>query len=244
MPIKKQIYRLWRRAVAWVFPERCIFCDKAIPSMTLCCDDCRREILLIKPPLCPYCGMSKADCECRRRRHRYDRVAAPFYSNGAVYEGLLRLKRVDDPLAIGYFADQIAAVFRREFPEEHPRLVTTIPMMKQDRFERGYNQSELLAQAVAERLNIPYRAVMTKLYPTKPQKSLHAWQRAGNVLGVFDVVDDTDLFDSTVLLIDDVLTTGATTDECAKMLKLYGAKRVLCMTAAIRRDLKKEEKPS
>ncbi len=226
--------RLWLKGIAALFPERCIFCNTAIPSLTLCCDTCREDILLIKPPLCRLCGMAKADCCCRKRRHKYDRVAAPFYSDGAVYQGLLRLKRIDDPQAIAYFADQTAAVIHREFAEESPCVVTAVPMLKSEQYDRGYNQSELLAGAVAKRLGLPYRAVLVKRYATKPQKSLSAWQRSGNVLGVYDVTDTEVIANKCVLLIDDVLTTGATTDECAKMLKLYGASRVLCATVAIR----------
>lgn len=229
-----KIQHLWLKAIAVLFPERCIFCNTVIPSLTLCCDACREDILLIKPPLCRLCGMAKADCECRKRRHKYDRVVAPFYSDGAVYQGILRLKRIDDPQAIAYFADQTATVIRREFAEESPSVVTAVPMLKSERYDRGYNQSELLAKAVADRLGLPYCAVLEKQYATKPQKSLSAWQRSGNVLGVYDVTDTAAVADKCVLLIDDVLTTGATTDECAKMLKLYGASRVLCATVAIR----------
>lgn len=228
--------RLWRKVAAWLFPERCIFCDEAIPALTLCCDRCRSDIEVIHPPLCVFCGMSKTDCSCKRHRHRYDRIAAPFYCDGAIYQGILRLKRRDDPLAIDYFADQMAAVVRREFHTQQPSLITAVPMMTDAVYDRGYNQSILLAQSLAKRMNIPFRAVLTKLYATKPQKSLHAWQRAGNVLGVFDVTDGAAVCGKTVLLVDDVLTTGATTDECAKMLKLYGADCVLCVTAAIRRS--------
>ncbi len=238
MTRKHRAHRLWLRLIAWLFPERCIFCDRVIPSLTLCCDECRREVEIIRPPLCPYCGVSKDDCDCHRRRHRYDRVAAPFYSDGPIYEGLLRLKRTDDPLAIGYFADQMAAVVRREFAEESLSAVVAVPMMEDAEYDRGYNQSSLLAQALAERLALSYWPILTKCYATKEQKKLSAWQRAGNVLGAFDVTDGTALADSTILLVDDVLTTGATTDECAKMLKLYGAARVLCVTAAIRRQKK------
>ena len=161
-------------------------------------------------------------------------MAAPFYSDGAVYQGLLRLKRFDDPQAIAYFANQMAAVIRREFAEESPCVVTAVPMLTSERYDRGYNQSELLAKAVAKRLNLPYQPVLTKCYATKPQKSLSAWQRSGNVLGVYDVIHTAEIANKCVLLIDDVLTTGATTDECAKMLKLYGASRVLCAAVAIR----------
>lgn len=227
--------RWGRQAAAWLFPERCIFCNRVIPPLTLSCEECKDDLSVIVPPLCPLCGASKADCACERHRHRFDRVAAPFYSEGAVHSGLVRLKRFDDPYAIGFFADQMAAVCRREYSNEALSVVTSVPMTASKRYERGYNQGERLAQAVAERLALPYVALLAKIYETRAQKTLHAWERAGNVLGVFDVPNPEAVCGKTVLLVDDLVTTAATADECAKMLKLYGAQRVLLLTAGIRR---------
>ncbi len=153
---------------------------------------------------------------------------------------------MDDPRAIQFFAEQMAAVYHREYGTEQPAVVAAIPMTRRARFERGYNQSELLARAVAQRIGVPYEDVLAKVYETPSQKSVHGWQRAGNVLGAFDVTRADGLRGKTVLLVDDVCTTGATADECAKMLKLYGVKRVLLLAATIRRTQykpKQEEEP-
>ena len=225
-----------------IYPERCIFCGEVIRPLTLCCEMCRRTIRVVKPPLCRYCGKSKKDCDCKRRRHIYERVIAPFYSDdGAVHKGLIRLKRRDDPRAINYYADQMLAAFRREFGQSAPHAVTFVPITADVKAERGYNQSELLAEAFAEKLSVPCFPLLRKLYETRPQKGLFAWQRSGNVLGVFDVTDREAVAGKTIVLVDDVLTTGATLDECCKMLKLYGAFRVFCVTVAIR-DVKENKK--
>lgn len=235
--------QLYRRAAALIWPERCVFCGKPIPALTLSCDTCREEVHPIRPPICSQCGKSREHCVCGRRRHRYDRVASPFYCNSAVHRGILRLKRWDDPSAVAFFADQMAAVVRREFADESIDALTFIPMTSLERRERGYNQGELLARALAKRLSLPLVAALEKRYQTKPQKFLTAVERSGNVLGAFDVRSGVDVAGKTVLLVDDVITTGATTDECAKMLKLYGARRVLCVTASLRRKNEEEEEP-
>lgn len=235
--------QLCRRAVAWIWPERCVFCGEPIPALTLCCDTCYETVHPIRPPICPQCGKSREDCSCGRRRHRYDRVASPFYCSGAVHRGILRLKRWDDPLAVSFFADQMAAVVRREFRSETIDAVSFIPMTMRDQRDRGYNQGKLLADALAKRLSLPLVAALEKRYQTKPQKFLTAVERSGNVLGAFDLRKGVDVAGKTILLVDDVITTGATTDECAKMLKLYGAKRVLCVTASIRHRSEEEEEP-
>lgn len=230
------------RALALVYPDRCIFCGKVVRPLSLCCDRCRQTIRVIKPPLCRYCGKSKKECDCKHHRHAYERVVAPFYSDdGAVHRGLLRLKRCDDPHAIDYYADQMLAVFRREFGESAPHVVTFVPVTKETKADRGYNQGQLLAEAFAKRLSVPCLPLLTKLYDTRPQKGLLAWQRSGNVLGVFDVTAREAVAGKTIVLVDDVLTTGATLDECCKMLKLYGAFRVFCVTVAIR-DVKENKK--
>ncbi len=227
--------QLRRRLTALLWPERCVFCGEPIPALTLCCDTCRETVHPIRPPICALCGKSRENCACGRRRHRYDRLASPFYCNGAVHRGILRLKRWDDPLAISFFADQMAAVVRREFGGEMIDMLSFIPMTARDYRERGYNQGELLATSLGLRLSLPVVSALVKCYQTQPQKFLTAVQRSGNVLGAFDVKGGINVRGKTVLLVDDVITTGATVDECAKMLKIYGAKRVLCVTAAIRR---------
>ena len=234
--------KLIRRMIAVLWPERCVFCGKPIPSLTLCCDVCREGVHSVCPPICTQCGASRTDCTCEHHRHRYDGLASPFYCTGAVHRGILRLKRWDDPIALDFFTGQMAAVVRREWRDEQIDVVTSIPMTARDRRRRGYNQGELLARALAGKLSLPYESVLKKPYETKQQKLLTAVERTGNVLGVFDLCRGADVTDKTVLLVDDVITTGATIDECAKMLKLYGARRVLCVTASVRR-LSEEEEP-
>ncbi len=228
--------RFFLRVLAWILPERCIFCGEVIPAFSLCCDACRETLFLIHPPLCPLCGMSKSDCTCRRHRHRYDTALSPFYCEGAAHSGVLRLKYYDDPRTIAFFADQMATVVRRECASQTIDAVTAVPVTYKKLEERGFNQSELLAREVATRLSVPYQGLLVKIYETAPQKKKHAWERAGNVLGVFDVPNNEILTGKTILLVDDVLTTGSTADECAKMLKIYGATRVICLTASIRRQ--------
>lgn len=235
--------QLYRRIVALMWPERCIFCGEPISALTLCCDACRAEVTPIRPPICPQCGKSREDCACGGHRHRYDRVASPFYCSAAVHRGIVRLKRWDDPLAVGFFAEQMEAVVRREFRNETIDAVTFIPMTARDRRNRGYNQGELLARALAKRLSLPLVAALEKCYQTKSQKFLSAVERSGNVLGAFDVRRNVEVDGKTWLLVDDVITTGATVDECAKMLKLYGARRVLCVTASVRRRGESEDEP-
>ena len=119
---------------------------------------------------------------------------------------------------------------RREYGGISFDFVTAVPLHKREFLNRGFNQSERLGQALAKWLDVPYETVLTKITTTAPQKELKAVERSGNLLGVFDVCGD--VAGKTILLVDDVITTGTTLDECAKMLKIFGAEEVYAVTAA------------
>lgn len=238
----KRMKRFWERVVCVFFPDRCIFCNAVIEPLTLCCDDCRKEIHTVRPPLCPFCGCSKADCTCKQHRHPYEKVMAPFYYSGAAGSGIRRLKRWDDPKAIRFFAAQMAAVVRREcspFPFDG---VCYVPMTKADQRKREYNQSRLLAAELAGELGLPLYSLLVKRYETKPQKTLKKAERSGNVLGAFDVIGE--IPGPHLLLVDDLVTTGSTVGECAKMLKLAGAETVTVVSIAVSAPRSEEEKPA
>lgn len=113
-----------------------------------------------------------------------------------------------------------------------PDFITCVPVTKREFAARGYSPARLLAKAVSKKLGVPFEQnALSKIYDTIPQRSLPKALRNGNIFGVFEA--DTDMvFARTVLLIDDVMTTGSTVNECAKMMKLAGAYKVFCAVAA------------
>ena len=231
--------QFWEWVLYEFFQNRCIFCNDVILPLTLCCEKCRGDMAVIKAPICSYCGRNKQDCSCHKQRHAYDAVAAPFYYTGAVQQGLLRLKRYDDPHALSFFAEQMTAVIRREYPQLPFDAIVYVPMHVKAQRKRDYNQSELLAAEVALRTGLPVQPCLVKRYETKPQKALNRTQRLGNVLGVFDV--EGRVFGQRLLLIDDVVTTGASAHECAKVLKICGAKSVTVLAVAVTAPKTEEE---
>ncbi|MBO5928740.1 MAG: ComF family protein [Clostridia bacterium] len=234
--------RFVRSILALFLPERCVFCGAVILPMQVSCSTCRRSLSIVSPPICTYCGQSKTDCHCAKHRHHFDAQAAPFYHEKAARFGVLRLKRWDDPEAISFFTQQMATVVHREYEVDQIDGIVFVPMTKREVAKRGYNQGKLLAEALGKRLDLPVYDILKKLYETTSQKELKGIQRTGNVLGVFDVTVPS-VAGKTLLLVDDVMTTGSTAGECAKMLKIYGAKRVLCVAIAIRKREKKESLP-
>ncbi|MGI6264061.1 MAG: ComF family protein [Acutalibacteraceae bacterium] len=225
--------RPWaERLLAVFFPNRCAYCGEVVAYPDRLCAACEADLPLISPPACPDCGRARTDCVCQHHRHPYDLVLSPFYYRGVVRRALLRLKAAERPATVRELA---ARMLRRFVQSGHPLPdgVTYVPMTRRDERDRGYNQSRLLAAEIADGLQLPLIDGLRKVQQTRPQKGLTALERSGNVLGAFDAAPGTDLSGKTLLLIDDLVTTGATAGECAKVLKLYGAEKVILLAAAV-----------
>ena len=221
----------WSQAVKRVFfPHHCFLCNEVLYPHQRLCADCVQTAPYILPPICELCGRSGEDCRCGNHRRAFERCVSPFYHKGTAQTGIYTLKSRGYRVTVEGFAAEMAEVVRREYGGIPFELVTAVPLHKRERLERGFNQAEKLGQALSKRLNVPYATVLKKITLTAPQKSLKAVERSGNLLGVFDVCGD--VSGKTILLVDDVITTGTTLDECAKMLKLFGAAEVYAVTAA------------
>ncbi|HIW73451.1 MAG TPA: hypothetical protein H9684_03940 [Firmicutes bacterium] len=230
-----------RRLLAVFYPERCACCRKPVPCGALACGECRAALPAIPPPVCPLCGAARADCACRGRRRTVERLTAPFYYEGGARRAVRHLKFNGHPDAAELLYTAMAETVRREYGGRLFDAVIPVPVGPATLRRRGYNQSAVLAKGLAEELGLPMEEALVKLWDTTPQRELPADRRGGNVFGVFDRAESADFAGKALLLVDDVATTGATLDECAKMLKLYGAREVYAVAAALSR-LSKEKK--
>ena len=226
---------LGKAVLSAVFPDRCAYCGEVIPRGTACCPACATSLMRIDPPVCPLCGCGRADCGCGKRHHPYDRCVAPFYYEGPARSGILRMKERERPYIIEELACQMAAVWKRDYGDVKLDGVAFIPMIRQEERRRGFNQSRLLAGRVADIFALPLWAALSKIQETRPQKSLTAYERSGNVLGAFDADPAYPVKGKRLLLVDDLVSTGSTAGERAKVLKLYGAAEVSLLTAAVNR---------
>ncbi len=200
---------------ALLFPPKCIFCGRVLEKNERdgrVCRACRRSIEYnenLRPP-------SGALGE----------VCAPLVYSGNVRRAILRFKFRDRadfarPLA-AFAADEV----RRRFAGRYD-VVTWAPVSRERRRERGYDQAMLLAEAVAERLGTVAVSTLEKTRHTDPNSSLGSEERAKNVRGAYRTTDPELVAGKRVLLIDDVVTTGATMRECARALRAAGASEVL-----------------
>ena len=229
------------RVLWWFFPRRCALCGAVVAPDEPLCPDCQ-TVRPIARPKCLLCGHSKKDCRCKGKRHEYAGVTAPFVFDGSVRTGIHNLKFHDFPMLAAYMGDCMAATVHTDFDQVHFDYVVPVPLGKRRRRKRGYNQAELLARRVAEELQIPFAPLLAKVRnnPAQHDQGSARFRRV-NVYGAYAVTDDSALWDKTVLLIDDVKTTGATLNECAKMLRMHGAKAVYAAAVAVAGDRKEKD---
>ncbi len=209
-----------------LFPRKCILCHGILaPRETDLCSKCRsrdHELSGRKKSisfLADWTALWYYRDEARSSLHRYKFYGVRSYARP--YGRLLALKLLHEGLA-------------------QPDVITWVPISALRKQTRGYDQDKLLARAVAKELG--YRAVPTlkKLWDNPPQSGFPtAAQRKANVLGVYRVTGVKAVRGKNILLLDDIITTGATASECARMLLTAGAKSVTCAAVAVSANKKK-----
>jgi len=228
--------------LASIFPNRCAYCGARVPDDSLVCDDCAANLPRIEGPVCPKCGRGKKDCDCKDRENYYDGIAAPFYFEGAVRKGIHTFKFRNYTPGAREFAREIYKTVGKRFEGVEFDFITEVPVTEKSRRTRGYNQCILIAEELSEISGIPYeQGVLKKIYETDAQHGLPAFLRRGNLAGVFDVTEPEKVKGKTVLICDDISTSGETLNECSKMLWLYGAKQIYCVSVALTKAKKKPE---
>jgi competence protein ComFC len=213
--------RLNERLTALIFPNRCAFCGRVMGGGSGVCPECEKALPRITRPICKNCGRETEYCTCRKRHFEFNRCIAPFYYQGVAKKGILRLKFGRKQSVAAVFADFAADMAHREYAGIAFDFVTAVPLSRKELRKRGFNQSAEFAKALAGNLGIPYLEVLSKPVDTKAQRSCQGNERWGNVFGVFKAGEAAG--GKTVLLVDDIVTTGATLNECAKMLRFGGA---------------------
>ena len=216
----------------FLFPKRCEICGDVVEFDVDRCDDCK-HLDHISGDICELCGHKKEDCVCKKHKKEYKRIVAPYYYVDKLIIALHRLKFSNfQELAIG-MGMEISNCVKQRYNDIDFDYITYIPMSKKSLSKRGYNQAQLLANEVSKHIGVESKQLLIKVFETKSQRTQNAKQRRVNVYGAFDLIYNIDISDKTILIIDDVKTTGSTLNECAKMLNIYGAKAVYAATFAI-----------
>ena len=215
-----------QRLIAILFPPKCVLCRCLLKgSETDLCHSCREN----EPEW----------IKAKRNIPFVAQWSAIWYYNDNVRRSILRYKFYNARSYADVYGRMLAVKLQDQM--DTIDILTWVPISRLRRIKRGYDQVELLAYAVARELGISPVKTLKKIRNTPPQSTLSdSAKRRANVLGAYRAIDPESLAGKRVLLLDDVITTGATVSECARVLLTSGAKEVICAAiAASSRDKKK-----
>ena len=208
-----------RGLLDFFFPRRCPFCGR-MAGKELLCETCRDDL--------PWC--------CKLRTGTFGECAAPLYYEGRVRDALLAFKfkgKIEHLNCFGaLMAETAASAYADRFD-----AITWVPVSKKRLKKRGFDQAKMLCASLCVDWHTTPQETLRKVADNPPQSGLEdAPARRANVLGVYEPVDAANIAGKRFLLVDDILTTGATLGECTRVLKAAGAADVVCLTLAMARD--------
>ncbi len=232
--------------VALCFPDECRVCARALeePSRVPVCGTCLGSFRVITAPYCGICGRPMVAgahvgeagpvCAlCRRGVYSFDLARSYAAYDDALLRTITLLKyEAIRPLA-RRLGERLAEVARADPAVGVPDVVVPVPLHPDRQRERGFNQAELLARGVASRLGLPMEAeALERRKPRPPKLKLSRHERWHAARGAYAAVTGRQFDNRRVLLVDDVFTTGATLDACARALHEAGAAHVTALTVA------------
>lgn len=229
-----------------IYPRRCPVCeDIVLPKGNKICPGCRGKLIYIKEPRCKKCSKAIVDEEqeycfdCSKRKISYEKGYSLFEYDATMKQSMSQYKFHSKKEYADFYIEEILLNYGTRIKELGLDAFIPVPIHSEKYKQRGFNQAELLAIGIAKFLEIPvYSNVLIRNKNTTPQKLLDDKERVKNLKNAFAVSDE--FMNSKensnlkrVMLIDDIYTTGATIDVCAKVLKSIGINEVYFMTVCI-----------
>lgn len=229
------------RVLDLVYPSLCVYCGKSLlwQDNNILCSDCSGLLNRIDKTSCWFCStplgkysQRQKECsECRGNKLRFTRVVAACSYNDVARELIHAYKFGNMKYVYRLIADYMYDKFIQEYSETHFNYILPVPLHRKKLCERGYNQSALIASVLAEKTGLTFSEdILLRQRYTLSQSMLSSEDRKKNLTGAFDVSKP--LNNASILLVDDVFTTGSTISECADTLRSYGAGRVYAIVFA------------
>lgn len=213
------------------FPRKCIHCGSIIPFSDDVCLQCALKECTVPEGFCFHCNSRQ--CRCKDSQPKLRHISAAFIYTDAAKRLITELKFKRKKYRAELLSEEIARRVISDFHGVHFDYVTFVPMSNNARKRRGYNQSEVLARKVAKRLFLPCREALTKTKDTPKQHYLNASGRRKNLADAVTLKKGTQAEGKTILILDDIKTTGSTLMVCEEVLLSAGAREVYCAVAAI-----------
>ncbi|MFA6860382.1 MAG: ComF family protein [Clostridia bacterium] len=235
---KGLLKKICEKILSEIYPEnlKCIFCGEDVFGEDCVCENCKKVLPYNNKRICSRCGTPihslASHCSyCKEMPYNFKKARSPFVYAPPISDAIRKLKYS----SAKYLAKPLADFLVNEYILDgfSCDIVVPVPLFLKREKERGYNQSFLISEAVALKLGLPIvtdSLVRTKETPT--QTLLTRKEREKNLEEAFEVKNKINIKGKTVLLIDDVFTTGATMDYCSLALADAGTKEIFCLTIA------------
>ena len=207
-----------------IYPPKCVFCGTVIDKSDIC-EECEKTL--------PY---TKGD-SIYQKFPFVDKCISPLYYKDYVRRAVLRFKFAGCSCYSRRLGGIMSECAENNLDCGSIDMISCIPLSRKRMHDRGYNQAELLAKEISKKIGVEYLPTLKKIRHNTAQSTIKdSKQRAANVIGAYRVIDAEEVKGKYILLVDDVVTTGSTVSECARILKKSGAKAVYCVTLARRED--------
>lgn len=219
---------LFSGVLDFIYPSSCFFCEELVDGGDAICDDCFESSRRIKEGFCDVCGedfegefSENPVCpNCHTLSFSFDFAQSALKNTAKNREVVISYKygkRQYLARVLGRFCSEMLLGEAR-FSELRDPVLVPVPLHWRRKFSRGFNQAELLCREISKQTLIPRRGLLRRVRYTTTQTKLSRGERLKNLNGAFSVCGDLEGYRS-IIIIDDVFTTGSTSEECAKLLR-------------------------
>ena len=231
---------LIRTVIELFYPSNCVGCGLPLSAGQQLCGACRNSLIRIIPPFCRICsrpfeGVFSAAFQCPSCAGRdmgFECAVAAYRAGGLLRDLIHRFKYSGHYYLRNLLAELLLEAFGDDRLKVSIDLIVPVPLHSTRHRERGYNQSEALAEIVSKKSGIPMIRALKRRIPTQTQTQFDRQQRMRNLRNAFVVRENSGVHGKSLLLLDDILTTGSTLAECALVLRNAGAGSIRAVTVA------------
>ena len=242
---KKTCYEHTRRAGKWlaglVYPTTCPVCQRIVEPEQLICPDCEQRLEVIEEPVCKKCGQpldyeeTEYCFDCSRHQHEYECGRAVWLYYGEMKQSLYRFKYSNKREYARYYGTVAWDRYEEWIRQLNIEAIIPVPLHRARQRRRGYNQEDLFARVLGEKLCVPVcNNLVYRTVNTRPQKELDDTGRKNNLKKAFKIKANHVQLRS-ILIVDDIYTTGCTIDAVAKEFKSAGVDHIYFLCISIGR---------
>lgn len=231
--------KVYQTVLDIVYPRTCPICGKITGKGAKICPNCRNGLIYLQEPRCKKCSKALTTEEaeycydCSRTEHSYDTGISVFSYNKAMRESVTAFKYHNKREYADFYVDEICNRYRNLMMTWKADGIIPVPIHKSKLTKRGFNQATLLARGISGTTGIPvYEKYLIRTKKTTPQKELNNRERKKNLKKAF-LISDNNVKLNSVIIVDDIYTTGSTVDACAELLKEAGVEKVYFISLCI-----------